>query len=185
MPGQFILREVVNCSPVLVDTYQPWQMAEAMVVVLRHKSVSTELRDCLLKSRSNHQSGISNYVDTHDEIRRLEQFVADRELWLLSKTRHLGLLQLSDEEVQKLAVALDGAYEYAAWLRSELKNPSYSPSKERSAWIDYQQLFYLADPTIHILRVDNDFKQRSGGSVQMSRLLMLPDILAKASPIPA
>jgi hypothetical protein len=113
MPGQFILREVLKCGPVLVETYQPWQMAEAMVSVLRHKSVSTELRDWLAEIKNNHHSGTSNYVDTQDEIRRLGQFVADRELWLRSATKHLGILQLSDEEVQNLSVAVDAAYEYA------------------------------------------------------------------------
>jgi hypothetical protein len=61
-----------------------------------------------------------------------------------------------------------------------LKNPSYSPSKEKSAWVDYQQLFYLADPAMHVLYDDNDFMQRSGGSSQKSRLLKLPDARAEA-----
>src|ERR1019366_2907267 len=117
-------------------------MTEAMVSVLRHKSVSNELRDWLAEIKSNHQSGTTSYVNTQDEIRRLGQFVADRELWLRSKTKKLGILQLSGEEVQRLAVAVDAAYEYAAYLRTLLKNVSYVPSNETSAWIDYQQLFY-------------------------------------------
>lgn len=184
MPGQFILREVLKCGPVLVETYQPWQMAEAMVTVLRHKSVSTELRDWLAEIKSNHQSGKADYVSTQDQIRSLGQFIGNRELWLRSKTRHLGILQLSDEKVRRLSVAVDAAYEYATRLRNELKNPSYSASKEKSAWIDYQQLFYLADPTMHIPYWDNDFMQRSGNSVQKARLLKLSDVLTRASSVP-
>lgn len=184
MPGQFILRGVLKCGPVLVETYQPSQMAESMAVVLRHRSVSTELRDWLAEIRSNHQSGTSGYVSTQDQIRSLGQFVGNRELWLRSKTKHLGILQLSDDEVQRLSVAVDAAYEYATWLRNELKNPSYSASKEKSAWIDYQQLFYLADPTMHILYSDNDFVQRSGSSGQKSRLVKLSDVLAKTASVP-
>jgi hypothetical protein len=179
MPGQFILREVLKCGPML-GTYQPEEMTEAMVTVLRHKSVRTELRDWLAEIKNNHQSGTANYVGTQDEIRRLGQFVANRELWLRSKTKHLGILRLSDEEVQKLSVAVDAAYEYAAWLRNELKNPSYSPSREKSAWVDYQQLFYLCDPAMHVLYVDNDFTQRSAGSSQKSRLIKLAGVLAEA-----
>lgn len=180
MPGQFILREVLGCGPVLVNTYQPWQMAEAMVSVLRHSSVSIELRDWLAEIRTNHQSGTENYVSTHDEMRQVGQVVPDRELWLRAKTRHLGILRLSDEEIQKLGVALDAAYQYAAWIRRELKNPHYQPSKRASAWVDYQQLFYLCDPTIHMLYVDNDFTERTGGSSQQSRLLKLSDVMAEA-----
>jgi hypothetical protein len=127
MPGQFILREVLGCGPVLVDAYQPWQMTEAMVSVLRHSSVSPELRDWVAEIRSNHRSGSADYASTHDEIRKIGQVVPDRELGLQSKLRHLGILRLSGEEVQKLAVALDAAYEYAAWIRKQLKNASCLP----------------------------------------------------------
>lgn len=43
MPGQFVLRKVLGCSPML-KTYQPEEMAEAMVSVLRLSSVSADLR---------------------------------------------------------------------------------------------------------------------------------------------
>ena len=184
MPGQFILREVLKCGPML-QTYQPEEMAEAMVTVLRHKSVSTELREWLAEIKSNHQSGTTNYVDSHDEMRKVGQVVPNRGLWVRAKLRHLGVLQLSEEEVQKLSVGLDAAYEYAAWLRNELKNPSYSPSKEKSAWVDYQQLFYLCDPAIHVLYVDSDFTQRSGESSQKSRLIKLAGVVTEALPTSA
>ncbi len=170
MPGQFVLREVLGGASA-VETYKPWQMAEAMTTVLHHKSVSPELRAWLDEIQSNHQSGTANYVSSHDEMRRVGQIVPDRERWLRAKMRHLGILLLTAEEVQKLAVALDAAYRYAAWIRQELKNRYYQPSKRVTAWIDYQQLFYLCDPAIHILYVDTDFTLRTEGSSQQSRLL--------------
>jgi hypothetical protein len=179
MPGQFILREVLGC-PRVADTYQPGELAEAMVIVLRLNKVTQELRDWLADIRRNHQSGTASYVSTHDEMRKVGQVVPDRELWLRAKTRQLGILHLSDEEIQKLGVALDAAYQYAAWIRRELKNPHYQPSKRASAWVDYQQLFYLCDPTMHILYTDGDFTQCTGGSAQQSRLLKLSDVMAEA-----
>jgi hypothetical protein len=179
MPGQFILREILGC-PRVVETYQPGELAEAMVIVLRLNKVTQELRDWLADIRSNHQSGAESYVNTHDEMRKVGQVVPDRELWLRAKTRQLGILHLSDKEIQKLGMALDAAYEYAAWIRRELKNPHYQPSKSTSAWIDYQQLFYLCDPAMHILYIDGDFTQRTGGSSQQSRLLKLSDVMAQA-----
>jgi hypothetical protein len=96
--------------------------------------------------------------------------VPDRELWLRAKLRHLGILCLSEEEVEKLGYAIDAAYEYAAWIRRQLGNPSYLPSRETSAWADYQQLFYFSAPDMHMLFADGDFTARTGESSQRSRL---------------
>jgi hypothetical protein len=181
MPGQFVLREVLGSPPVLVDTYQPWQMAEAMVTALGHRSVSAELQDWLGEIKNNHQSGTANYADSHDEIRSVKQMVPDRELWLRAKMRHLGILHLSDAEVRKLSIALNSAYEYAAWIRRQLANPSYLPAREPSAWADYQQLFYLAAPDMHMLFADGDFIGRTGGSRQQSRCLRLADVIAEVT----
>jgi hypothetical protein len=180
MPGQFLLREVLGYPPVLVDTYQPWQMAKAMVAVLRVNSVTPEFQAWLAEIKSNHQSGTTDYSAKHDEIRKLRQTKPDRELWLRAKLTHLGILLPSEEELRRLGVALDAAYEYSAWIRRQLENPSYSPSGETSAWVDCQQLFYLCDPTMHVLYADGDFTQRTNGSSQQSRLLRLSDVIAQA-----
>jgi hypothetical protein len=180
MPGQFLLREVLGCPAVLVDTYQPQQMAEAMVAVLMHNSVTPELRAWLAEIKSNHHSGTSDHVAKHDLMRTVGQTMPDRELWLRAILTHLGILLPSEDELRKLGEALDAAYQYSARLRRQLENPSYTPSSERSAWVDNQQLFYLCDPTVHILYLDGDFTQRTSGSNQQSRLLRLSDVIAQA-----
>jgi hypothetical protein len=180
MPGQFVLREVLKCPPVLVDTYQPWQLAEGMVAVLQHTSVSQELRDWLAEMSGSHRIGTTDYATKHDEMRKVQQLKPDRELWLKANLNHLGILSVTNDELRRLGVVLDAAYEYAAWTRRQLENPSYSPSRETSAWIDVQQLFYLSDPAIHILYNDGDFSQRTNGTNQQSRLLKLADVIAQA-----
>lgn len=179
MPGQFVLREVLGCPPVLVGTYQPGQMAEAMVAVIRHNSVTPELRAWLAEIKSNHQSGTTDYAAKHEEIRKVGQTTPDRELWLQAKLTHLGILLPSEEELRKLGDALDAAYQYSAWLRRQLENPSYQPSRETSAWVDCQQLFYLCDPSVHMLYLDGDFTARTGASSQKSRLIKLADVMAE------
>jgi hypothetical protein len=114
----------------------------------------------------------------HEEIRKIGQTTPDRELWLRAKLAHLGIVLPSEEELRKLGIALDAAYEYSAWIRRQLENPSYLPARDASSWIDYQQLFYLSDPDIHILYVDGDFTDRTGRSRQQSRLIKLADVLA-------
>ena len=182
MPGQFILREVLGRGPSVEDTYQPPQMAADMVTLLGARRVTKGLRDWLNEVTSKHQSGIDNFTENHDSMRKVGQAVPTPENWARAKFKRLGF---SDDEIRRLAAGVDAAYEYAVWVRRELNNPSYLPSNETTAWFDYQQLFYLYDPTIHILYWDNDLMQRSGSSSQRSRLLKLPDVLAKASPVPA
>ena len=72
MPGQFVLREVLGCGPVL-DTYQPEVMAEVMVNILRHSSITPDLRALLDEIKGSHHSGTSNYADTHNKMRRVGQ----------------------------------------------------------------------------------------------------------------
>lgn len=78
-------------------------------------------------------------------------------------------------------VRVSPAYEYAVWIRRQLRNPSFSPSKDKGSWIDRQQLFYLADPTMHILHEDNDLTQRASASSQLSRMLRLTTVRAEAA----
>jgi hypothetical protein len=179
MPGQFVLREVLGCRPVLVDTYQPGQMAEAMIAVVRHHSVTPELRAWFAEIKGNHQSGITDYAAKYEEIRRIGQTTSDRELWLRSKLTHVGVLFPSEEDLQRLSVALDAAYQYSACIRKQVENPSYLPSRETSAWIDCQQLFYLCDPGTYMLYADGDFIARTGASSQQSRLIKLADVIAE------
>jgi len=121
-------------------------------------------------SRRNKEQPSVWHWQLHGQARRNEksggQTTPDRELWLRAKPRYLGILNLSQDEIRKLGTALVAAYQYATWIRRELKNPHYQPSHETSAWTDYQQLFYLCDPTVHILYVDGDFTVRTGNSSQ-------------------
>jgi hypothetical protein len=182
MPGQFILREVLGRGPSVEDTYQPSQMAADMVTLLGAQRVTKGVRDWLDKVTSKHQSGVDNFTNNHHLMRKVGQAVPTPENWVQAKFKRLGL---SDDEIRRLSAGVDAAYQYAIWVRRELNNPSYLPSNETSAWFDYQQLFYLSDPTIHILYWDNDLMQRSGSSTQRSRLLKLPDVLAEALPTSA
>lgn len=177
-----VFLEMPGRGPSVEDTYQPSQMAADMVTLLGAQRVTKGLRDWLDEVTSKHQSGVNNFTDNHDSMRKVGQPVPMPENWVQAKFKRLGL---SDDEIRRLSAGVDAAYQYAIWVRRELNNPSYLPSNETSAWFDYQQLFYLADPAIHILYWDNDLMQRSGSSSQRSRLLKLPDVLAEALPTSA
>lgn len=177
MPGQFVLREALGTRPVL-DTYQPEPLREVMITILGHTSVSPELRAFLDEIKTRHEFGIRDYIARYGEVRRIGQTAPDRELWVRAHLTDLGILP-SAEDVLAVGSALDAAYEYSAWIRRQLANPSYLPSKEPTAWIDPQQLFYLCEPTMHMLYRDGDFIERTGTSTQQSRLVKLKDVMAE------
>lgn len=177
MPGQFVLREVLGTRPVL-KTYQPEPLREVMITILKHSSVSPELRAFLDEIKHRHEFGICNYTAKYDEVRTIGQTTPDRELWVRAHLTDLGI-RPSAEDVVSVGSALDAAYEYSAWIRRQLVNSSYLPSKEASAWIDPQQLFYLCDLGMHMLYVDGDFTERTGTSSQQSRLIKLGDVMAE------
>ena len=173
MPGQFVLREVLKCGPVS-DTFQPEHLRDAMAIILEERELSPELVAWLADVRRMHGSGTGDLVEKYREIQKLGQTEPNRELWLRAKFEQLGIISLSSGEVAALGGRLDAAYQYDAWTRqNQLRNPAYVPTPERSRgdWVDGQQLWYLADPQIHMLYVDRDFKIRTEQSAQKAQLV--------------
>lgn len=177
MPAQFALREVLGKESYIADAYQPTQMCGDMVTLLGAQGMTNGLRTWLDEVTSKHGSGTDNFTSTHDSMRKVAQPVPTPENWVHGQFKRVDL---SDDDVRKLVVSLSAAYEYAVWVRRDLKSSNFSPSKHKSSWIDRQQLFYLADSAMHILCDDNDFLRRSGGSPQKARVQMLPDVVAQA-----
>jgi hypothetical protein len=83
------------------------------------------LRALLDEVKTSHQSGITNYVSSHDEMRQVGQVIPDCALGCGPRCGTLVYCSLTAEVVRKLGVALDAAYRYAAWIRQELKNSTY------------------------------------------------------------
>jgi hypothetical protein len=177
MPAQFALREVLGKGPSVTDTYQPTQMYGDMVTLLSAQRMTNGLRKWLDEATSKLESGRDNFTSSHDSMRKVAQAVPTADKWVRGQFKRVNL---SDDDVRKLTVVLSAAYEYAAWVQRTLKNLNYSPSEDKGAWIDRQQLFYLSDPTMYILCDDKDFVHRSGASPQRARLLRLPDVVAEA-----
>jgi|SRR5580658_1311750 hypothetical protein len=155
-------------------------MSNDMVTLLCHKHVTPQLRDWLSSTTDKLNSGRETFLRRREEAKKLGKVELNAEKWLQSKFKHLGILELTDEEVSHAKAALSAAFEYEAWLTRQTRNHGFSLSKEKSSWVDTQQLLYLSDPAMHILCHDNDFLQRSGGSPQKARILMLPDVVLEA-----
>jgi hypothetical protein len=177
LPAQFVLHEVLGRDSYIADAYQPTEMRADMVTLLGAQGMTDGLRKWLDEVTSKLESGRDDFTSSHDSMRKVAQALPTVDNWLRGQLKRGNL---SDDDIRKLAAALSAAYEYAVWVRRDLKSSSFSPSKHKSAWIDRQQLFYLADPAMYILCDDNDFLRRSGGSPQKARVRMLPDVVAEA-----
>jgi len=74
---------------------------------------------------------------------------------------------------QQLVERLDAAYRYDIELIRIVGNGGYNFEKHSGDWIDWQQLFYLCDPTVDLLTDDGSIRDRVGISPQRDRILGL------------
>ena len=73
----------------------------------------------------------------------------------------------------RLACALDAAYQYKMFLLNTDASYDFGAEKHRGDWIDSQLLYYLADPDMHILTNDVRLRRRCESSHQSNRIIVL------------
>jgi hypothetical protein len=88
---------------------------------------------------------------------------------------------LTDAECERVAAHLDAAYQYHRFLWNEAVAGRYVFSKHGSDWIDSFLLFYLVDPSIHLLVHDRNLKSRIAGSPQSDRVHGYADFVKLAT----
>lgn len=175
MPGQFSLRAIFGWGTI-ADTYKPEQLEWVMVHVLEQAAPTAKLRAWLADVNSQLRVGKDSFVSTYEELRRSCPTEPDRDLWARERLMQLGIVSPTSEESGRFSRGLDAAFAYEASTRRQLKNPSYSPAKDESSWVDPQQLFYLCDPDVHMLYFDKDF-EIAEDTIQGSQLLNLRGVL--------
>jgi len=82
-------------------------------------------------------------------------------------------------QCKKLVVALDAAYRFSCALGKMAQNGRYDfrARGHASDWGDVLQLHYLCDGSMHFLTFDSDFRNRTKGSPQSSRILQYPEFV--------
>lgn len=88
--------------------------------------------------------------------------------------------RLTNSKVGRLCSALDAAYQYESCLYDLAQNNSYDFSKHDSDWLDLQQLYYLADPSVVLVTLDSKIKLRSARSHQLGQILDFEQLKAQA-----
>jgi hypothetical protein len=80
-------------------------------------------------------------------------------------------------ECETLALALDAAYQFSLALSKMANDQGYNFKRHSSDWGDLGQLFYLCDPSMHLLTADADFRNRTKGSSQSDRILLYSEFV--------
>jgi hypothetical protein len=85
------------------------------------------------------------------------------------------------ENKAKILSTMDAAWRYELSRYQLARTPAYDFSRHASDWLDSQLLYYLADPTIHLVTYDTKrLRHGTRGSTQSSRILHFDDLLAMA-----
>ena len=101
--------------------------------------------------------------------------------WTIDMCRYQGVTLMQPQE-DGMIKALDAVYRYQekVWRMSD---GNFKPEKNVNDWLDYNQLFYLADPLMHFFTEERKIKVRCEQSEQSQRILILDEFL-KANGIP-
>ena len=124
---------------------------------------------------SQMDAGKSEHAKLLVSVRDGTQNLPTPEQWASSILAMNGYSALS-VEANRVASALESAYLFDLSLWDLAKNNTYDFLKHASDWIDSQQLYYLADPSIHFLTTDEStIRKRVAASSQAARILTLRD----------
>lgn len=199
-PGSFVLKTVFGISRPH-QGYEHQDLKQWLRLIFRAKSyhelVAGEITVQGLKGRTiglnptvvleQTLGGKRVLVDQLNKVRTGELQISNRLTWARLILTRLGQMP-NHEDSLKLANALDGAYEFFAWLCQQAKTSNYKFEKHTSDWFDSEQLYYLADPHMYLVTSDGDFTQRVRKSSQAARLVTyrtggvstLADVLKRA-----
>jgi hypothetical protein len=125
-----------------------------------------------------HEDGISQHRAEIEKAIAGKGILPTPELWAAGLADSLGH-KLNSQQAMLLGTGLGAAYRYAEELCSIVAKGQYNFEKHRGDWIDWQQLFYLCDPSVFLLTDDRGLRTRVGSSGQGAQILDLRDFLKR------
>jgi hypothetical protein len=85
-------------------------------------------------------------------------------------------VRLTDMQNMYFAKCLSAAFEYERTnFNIAANNPNLNIGKRDSDWGDFQQLFYLCDPSLHLLTDDEGIRTKCKASEQSKRIILLKE----------
>jgi hypothetical protein len=82
---------------------------------------------------------------------------------------------LTMAQAHRLAASLEAAYAYDLEIARLMKG-GYNATRNRNDWIDSQRLFYLCDPTMHLITDDSRIRDRCKASEQSKRIVLVKEL---------
>ena len=102
-----------------------------------------------------------------------------RKRWAARKVIALELERTVKNRL-RIEICLDAVYEHLACSLEKARNFDYNFKKHETAWLDSQQLHYLADPTHIFITNDGHLKEETVKSTQSLRIVTFEELLGFA-----
>jgi len=125
------------------------------------------------------QSGKDAHARALNDLRTGTLRRPTQQQWAAGVLHNLQI-RFTNSNVASLCSALDAVYQYDSSLYDLAQSNSYDFSKHDSDWLDSQQLYYLADPSVFLVTFDSKIKVRTTKSSQFSRILGFEELKALA-----
>ena len=185
MPGEFALEHALGLNAIKLGfgprDFEKW----SKVILMARDQQSLEVCNVRFGHILGKQFGFSFKVvaDQHEaqmmahqrELQALRQGELEipptREKWAATILKSLET-KPEPEVCKQFGSTLDAAYKYDLDLWDLVVSSNYNLKKNRTDWIDQQQLYYLADSRMRFLTTDSTIKARTKKSIQCDRILV-------------
>jgi hypothetical protein len=135
-------------------------------------SIKPKMRFFDLDDFDNHENRPQNeHADILQGIREGRNDLPDPMSWA-TWILHQHDLTPYTEQCARLVTALDAAYRFSCTLSRMSRDKGYDFHAHATDWGDATQLFYLCDPQMHILTMDENCRNHTAGSSQSGRILL-------------
>jgi len=188
-PGHFALRTVLGVVPT-VQALGTETFAQLVCIVIAAKNLHdlfgswVELpfdkagrygleRRIVEGERADDQAAHRQWLDL---AKTLPEGFGTPEAWayLIGRAHDVHLDHM---QTMHLAKRLSAAYEYQkAKFNVARDNPNLNLAKRDGDWGDFQQLFYLSDPQVHLLTDDEGIRKTCLASEDSKRIILLKEV---------
>jgi hypothetical protein len=122
------------------------------------------------------ENGIAEHVRIYEGIRDRKENCPALEQWADASlaANELGLTAGNRKIILE---KIDAALVLSAQLCNLARTTDYKFDKHKGDWVDGQHLYYLADPQLYIITMDNPLKERIKASSQAGRVVSPQELL--------
>jgi hypothetical protein len=191
-PGAFAAR-VLFQKRIHNPDFEPEQLAKWLLVVLRARKKTDLLEGVKLPGRvatfngldlarveGDLQRGKDHHIVRLKRARAAKRPPPSREEWGYLLNSIGGVEAHNDAESVRITDAFDAAYALDRALFEQIRNDSYDLAKHDSDFLDMNQLFYLCDPRVRMVTMEQKLPGRIASSIQRDRVLHFNDLLKLA-----